>query len=545
MKTEEMIALAVRQATEETAREAEVLASSLPVEKVPLAPLVKPKVEQQTPIQEDVVGKEPVREADASPVQTNSPEDTQANPQEMAQVVDHSNWKDGVPMGNRKIASKGLVFVFGFLGLFLVWALLFPISSAVVSAGKIVSLGANKLIQHPAGGVVKKILVFEGEYVEKGEVLFVLDPSVSQAELSRLTARRKLLGALQTRLNSEQGSGDFDGNSDTVAQDGNVLATAQLRLGNEKDLVVEKPIREEPNRILEEQRREYDAGRKRLSAQLDAASSLAESLKDQRSGLHARLAGAEKLLNYSEMEIQKIRPLVADGYVAKSRLWEIDKTRLEQVTSVGNLEAEVDAFTQRIAEAEAQISQLTQADQEQRSEELTKVMGELAEIKDQIKAAQTAVTSTELKAPATGTITKLTANTVGGVVVPGSVVAEIVPKDAGLVAEFRVALHKINAVKVGQKARVVITAFNRRTYDPIEGEVIYVSADSEIDTMTGETFFVARARLNADADKNNGLGEIQAGMQTEVFALSEPRVFMSYVLQPIFDSFNRAFRETN
>ncbi len=536
MKTEEMIALAARQALFNAGNGVVDEPTNTPID-------VKEAVEVEVkdPIIEKTIVKDPnlrVQEktfAEEIEFDKINPKQPEAIAPEVAKPVDRTNWQDGVPVGNSRVVKKGLLFVFGFLALFFLWALLFPISSAVVSAGKMVSAGANKLIQHTTGGTVRKILVKDGEVVDQGQVLLVLDRSVSRAELTRLTARHNLLSALQTRLNSEQGENGFT----------NVITNTGLQLRGSQEDKVDQYEDIQANRILAEQQKEFNAGRKRLNAQLDAASALAESLKDQRMGLQASLAGAQKLLNYTEMELGKIRPLVRDGYLPKNRLWELDKKRLEQVTDIGRFEANIDSTRQRVNEAEAQIAQLTQADQEQRSEELTKVIGELAEIKDQIKAAKTAVESTELRAPVAGTITKMTANTVGGVVVPGSVVAEIVPKNSGLVTEFRVALEKVKAVKVGQKARVIITAFNRRTYDPIDAEVIYVSADQEVDQQTGDTYFLARARLKPNTEKNNGVAEIQAGMQTETYVLAEPRVFMSYLLQPIADSFNKAFRENN
>ena len=81
------------------------------------------------------------------------------------------------------------------------WSVLFPISSAVVAEGKIVSSGQNKLVQHSAGGVVKDILVADGDVVEKGQVLLVLDASAGQAELTRLQARHSTLLALKSDIN--------------------------------------------------------------------------------------------------------------------------------------------------------------------------------------------------------------------------------------------------------------------------------------------------------------------------------------------------------
>lgn len=454
------------------------------------------------------------------------------------------NWQDGLPLGNRQVASKGLIFIFGFLALFFAWAFLFPISSAVVAMGKMVSAGANKLVQHPQGGLVQKIYARDGDLVTKGETLLLIDPSVSKAELTRLTARKRMLSALQTRLNSERGGKGFAGPVETSTLGLRGTPAGSGLRGSQAETAPQEQVAE-LNDVLEEQRREFDAGRKRLSAERDGAISQIEGLKDERSGLQARLAGEKSQLKSTRMELARMRPLAEEGYLPKARMWELERKGLEQVTNVTNLEASIDSTGQKIAEAESKLAQLEQADEESRSEELTKVSGELAEIRDQIEAARAAFDGSEIRAPVTGTLTKMVANTEGGVVRAGDTIAEIVPKDAGLITEFRVPIQSIASVKVGQKARVVVTAFNRRTYDPIEGEVTYVSADSELDEVTGEQFFTARALLNENPDKNNGLAEIQAGMTTEVYALVEPRVFMDYVLQPIRDSFSKAFREAN
>ena len=449
--------------------------------------------------------------------------------------INRSNWHEGVPVGNKSIASKGLIFVFGFLGIFFAWATLFPISSAVVAPGSVVSAGANKLIQHPVGGVVREIRLREGDQVNAGDVILILDPAISRAEFGRLEARQRLLRAQQARLESEAGKSQFDG---LVNVAGQTLRGSQDSTNPSAEAPVLDPL-------LLEQMREFEAGRKRLLAEMEAAASQVKALEEDRLGFEAQRRGAQKLLNFTKGEIRKVEPLVIEGYLPKARLWDLEKAQFEQETSIASFTANISSTDQRIAEAQARLAQLSQADQEKKAEERTRVLAELAEIEDSILAAKTALESTELRAPVGGTLTKMTANTVGGVIKSGDTVVEIVPANSGLITEFRVPLHKIRSVAVGQDARVVVTAFNRRTYDPIMGEVIYVSADAEMDDATNESFFLARARLNEDPEKNNGLGEIQAGMTTEVYALSEPRVFLNYVLQPIFDSFSKAFRESN
>jgi len=424
-----------------------------------------------------------------------------------------------------------LFFIFGFLALFFAWATLFPISSAVVAGGKIVSSGQNKIVQHPIGGVVSDILVSEGERVKAGDLLVLLDKSAAQAELSTLLARHSLLNAQKSRYQSEQAGENVeaDDQGDTLgssSEDSSIAATS----GND-DL------------LLNEQRREFQAGRNRLTAQADAIDFQIETLKDQKSGLQARIAGGKKLLEINSIEIGKVKPLVRDGLLAKSRLWDLEKVRLEQLTNIQNFESEIDAADQRISEAKANLAQLVQSDREQNSEEYTRVLAELAEIKDSIVASRRNLKLTELRAPVTGTIVKLSTFTKGGVVRSADEIAEIVPDDARLEVEFRVRLDKITSVTVDQKARIRITAFNARTYDQIEGKVTFVSADSFIDDATGEPYFLARAVMMDNPEKNTGLKEVSAGMSTEVYVLSEPRVFGTYLVQPIVDSFNKAFRE--
>ncbi len=326
-------------------------------------------------------------------------------------------WHEQVPTSHRSVVGRGLLFVFGFLAVFLAWALLLPISSAVVASGKIISTGQNKLVQHQVGGVVRKILVKDGDTVSEGDVLVQLDEVATKAELARLLARKQTLEAQKLRYEAEEGGANAKFPTDTT------LVSGVLRGSDGATESSAVPTNAERNAVIDEQRKEFDAGRKRLSAQLNAITFQIETLKDEKSGLQARLLGNKKLLKLTQRDLQKIRPLANDGYLPKSRLWDIEKTQLEQMTEVENLTSQIAATDQKISEAEAKLAELDQSDRESRSEELTKVIGELAELKEPIEAARRALQLTDLTAPVSGTITNLAANTVGGVVPAGDPVA--------------------------------------------------------------------------------------------------------------------------
>ncbi len=446
------------------------------------------------------------------------------------------SWQGRVNSDDNPIVKKGLIIVFGFLGVFLIWALFIPISSAVIATGQLVSVGKNKLLQHPTGGVVEQINAVDGQYLEKGDVIVVLDPSSAQAKLTRLNARHKVLTAKKARLMAEKsGSQTLDFSSPVS------LFQSKLRgpIGMPVSYV---PSPAGANSIADEQQSKFVFGRQRRNAEIEAADLKVEGLRAKRTGLALDLVNQKRLQQLTQMETEKVRPLVKQGYTAKSKLWELEKKLLDQSITISQTVTRLDSLDQQILESEAEIRKMTAGNKEKISEELTSIIGELGEISDQINASQIAVKLAKVRAPISGTLTKMAIHTVGGVVSAGTTLGEIVPTGTDLIAEVRVAPKDIFYVTKGQSAKVVVTAFNRRLYDPIEATVDYVSADSTT-LPTGEIFFTARVKLGANINGKNGINLLKAGMQTNVFIQSAKRPFMSFMLQPVFDSLQRAFRE--
>lgn len=137
----------------------------------------------------------------------------------------------------------------------------------------------------------------------------------------------------------------------------------------------------------------------------------------------------------------------------------------------------------------------------------------------------------------------LTAHTIGGVIAPQDPIAEIVPAGAQLIARARVQVKDVAEISLGQSGDIIVTAFNRRRYAPIEAEVIYLSADALQDEQTGEHYFEVHLRPTETPSKANGLDIIAPGMQAEVYLSGKSRTFMAYALKPLRDSFRRAFLE--
>jgi HlyD family secretion protein len=152
---------------------------------------------------------------------------------------------------------------------------------------------------------------------------------------------------------------------------------------------------------------------------------------------------------------------------------------------------------------------------------------------------------TEIRSPASGHINELFAYTVGGVITPAAKIATVVPENAELKFEIKVSPVDIDQVRVGQPARIRLTAFNRTTTPELKGAVTRVSPASARDPANGQEYYLAQIQLLPSEyaiTQLKGL-TLVPGMPAEVFVSTQERTAASYLLKPFSDQMNRAFRE--
>lgn len=422
-----------------------------------------------------------------------------------------------------------------FVLIFGVWAITAPISSAVIASGVVISAGQNKLVQHPAGGAVATIHVRDGERVAGGDPIITLDPIVDEADLDRLRARLASARAVEARLVAQMDGAakpDFPADLENEAR--------ALRGSVSPDGAVQ-PL---PGTIVANQLSAFRAGRDRLQRELGGLREQLAVLDRQAEGLAVQFESRESQLRRLVQQGDKMRPLARAGYVARTRMDELDNQISQLRSDVAQLSSDRSATEHRRAEIVNRIAQVIAADRQTSAAELTDVRTEVAELRNQIRAADRIVDQRVLRAPVSGVITNLQTHTEGGVVQPGETLAEIVPADSSHFVEARVRPEDIENLHDGQKADIVITAFNRRLVDPLEAEVTYIAADAETDPDSLTRFFTIRLQVDPNAGAGDAARRIHNGMSAEVYIESDRRVFMSYLLKPVMDSFRRAFRES-
>lgn len=449
----------------------------------------------------------------------------------MAPQLPVTKWQENVPSDTKELARFGYIFLFLTFGVFFIWANFAPISGAVATSGKVAVEGQNQLIQHPFGGVVKQIYAQEGQLLQKGDVLALIEPESSLATLKELKARRDYLIASKSRLVSIKGDdGDYIGLS------------KEINLGELRGVSSPKRLELEASSLIyDEQYAVLTAGKTKFESELSALHNRLNSLESQQTSVANQIEQNESLVVTLNKRYKKLSALVANGDIAESQVWQTQTQKLEITSRVSALVGEFNSLGSQIREGEDKLRTLSASRQQENSLELTDVFVELESIEERISAAENALSYSELKAPETGVVTNLLVNTVGGVVRAGVTIAEIVPQNENLLIETRITPEDIKSVAVGSSADVTITAFNARIIDPFEGTVSYVSADSQVDENTGEPYFLARIVLDKGQERP---ADIKPGMYAQVFIGTEARTFMSYVMRPITDSFKKAFLES-
>jgi len=442
--------------------------------------------------------------------------------------IDH--WHRGVPSDVRLPTMVGVAILILCLGGFGGWAALAPLDGAVVVSGSFVATGQNKLVQHLEGGILREMLVSEGDLVEAGQPLLRLDDTAANARLQRLLSRYRRLMLMKARLEAE-----IEGNASFSIPP--VLADAP-----------------EVADIYARQSIELRVRRARLDTEVEVLKKEISGLEESVRGFEAQAKATEGRLALFREELKDKNALLERQLVRKSEVLTLQRAEAELFGELGELAARSADARERIARAHQQVAQIRSATAQKAIEELRQTETELDDIEEQLRAARDVVDRVEVRSPVRGIVVKLNQNTPGGVIGAGAVILELVPVNDDLVIEAPLDPSEIAHVKEGQRALVRLAALNQRITPMIEAKTVYLSADAVASQTAGRadnTFnvkqrphYIVRVRLN-DQDVKAKLGDFHPtpGMPADVFINTGERTFFSYIMRPIWDSFSRAFRE--
>ncbi|MGC3873162.1 HlyD family type I secretion periplasmic adaptor subunit [Halomonas sp. GXIMD04776] len=431
----------------------------------------------------------------------------------------HASRLPTMDKGYRRLGLGVLLLAFGGFG---GWAATADLAVAVVAPGSVSVESFKKTVQHLEGGIAKKILVEDGDHVEAGDPLIVLNNTQALSRLQIARSQYLINRAAEVRLLAEQKGADS-------------LTFPDELLESDSQRVEE---------VLAVQRALFAARRDALTGTLDALDEQVVQMREQIEGLEAMIGNNRSRMNSLAEEASDYRSLFKEGLGDNQRLRELERQILQYEGEIAQHRSEIARLKSQISENDVQKQVKRQEFQQEVGEQLREAQVSIADAEERIIALEDQVGRTTVVAPVSGTVVGLQIHTLGAVVKPGEPIMDVVPSGDGFVVEARIPDRDVDNIYRGQEAEIRFSAFNQRLSNVIEGEVVHVSADTFKDEATGTHYYKARIKVTEQGrrDMTDSM-QLLAGMPAEVMIRTGERTFASYVAKPITDMLARAMRE--
>ena len=411
-----------------------------------------------------------------------------------------------------------LVFVLGFLG----WACFAQLESAVTAPGVIVVESHRKTIQHLEGGIVKEVLVAEGETVSAGQPLLRLAETQAQSNFRLLQDQANGLLAQEARLIAERDGGP--------------------RIIFPPELLAR---RREPNvaQILAEEENAFLTRSNALSKQVAILAQRNDENKREIAGLQSQRDAVEKQSSLIQQEASGVEDLYKQGLSTLPRVLALRRQAADLTGQSGQI-------TEHIAQIELSLEENNLQMTSLRNQQLSSIASDLRDVETKkydvlarLNAAMDIMARLDLVAPVSGKIVNLAIHTQGAVIKPGDTVMEIVPADDALEIEAHVRPDNADTIVPGMVAHVSFNSYKQRRLPQITGKVDVVSADRLIDQRTGQPYFNVTVVVDRQALKDYAALRLMPGIPADVAISTGTRTLMEYFLSPILDVIEKGMRE--
>ncbi len=403
------------------------------------------------------------------------------------------------------------------------WSVLSQLSGAVVAMGMIEVEGNRQAVQHPEGGVVGEILVEDGDQVQAGDVVLRFDDTLLLSELAIVEGQLYEIMARKARLRAER-----DGD-DAVDFAPELLAVAEI----------EPEVADQ----IAGQRQLFHARAETTTKQSSQLRERIVQIERQIDGTVAQIDSIDRQLELIGRELKDQQSLLDKGLTQASRVLALERESARLSGVRGELLAREAQLKAQQSETEIEILRLGSTLREDAISELRDLQYREIELRERRLSTKETLARLEVRAPVSGVVYSRQVNAVRQVVRPADVLMYIVPQEQPLVITAQIPTVHIDQIHVGQPATLHFSSFDRRT-PSLNGQVTKVSADAFTDENTGRTYYTAELLLSdGEVDRLQGL-ELLPGMPAEAFIKTGERTPLNYLMKPLTDYFNRAFRET-
>jgi HlyD family secretion protein len=422
----------------------------------------------------------------------------------------------------RPLAFAGYTLIAMTFGVAGVWAAVAKLDKAVIASGFVETETNRKTVQHLEGGIVRDILVKEGDHVVEGQVLFRLEQVQAEATNESLRNQLDSALALEARLVAER-----DG-----AQE--ISWPKELN-----DRLADPTLSD----ILNDQIHQFEKRRGSLEGQKSVLESRIVQLHKEIDGISVEKKSTEGQTTYINQELVGLRDLAGKNLVPVTRVYAMERERTRLEGEVGRAEADVAKAESSIAEMNIQIQELTQKFQEDVASSLLDVRQKIADVRERSSVSQDVVNRLAITAPRAGMVQNLKVFTIGQVLRGAEPLLDIVPDNDALVVHAEFSTTDIDNVFAGMSGEIRFPAFHSRTIPVMLGKIESISHDRLVDEATHQYYYLGVVSLNRADIPEEFRSRLRAGMPAEIIVSSGERTVLNYLVGPLSSSLRKTFRE--
>ncbi len=420
----------------------------------------------------------------------------------------------------RRQALKATLAALLAAGIFAGWSAAAPLAGAVVAPARLKAELNRKTVQHQEGGIVREILVRDGQRVKAGDPLLVVGDMRSEAELSILQDQLRAARVRAARAEAESRMAPRFELPQALADD----SAAAGHLERERAVfAAHRHALEEQTALLHDQVRQAQAQAQALVSQI-AATEMSARLSDEELAINEKLA--------------------AEGFVHRTRLLGLHRASADYRSRAGESRSDLASARQRAGEIQSRIAQLRLQYQTQATDDLKEAVVRMREIEERLRPLKDNVARQTVRAPVDGTVMSLNVAAPGAVIGPRDPLLDVVPAREKLVVEARIAPQDVEHVHVESRADVRLLGGDARNVSPMPAKVVFVSPDRMTQPETGEAWFTATVEVDATELKRQlPRLRLQAGMPAELYVTTPDRTLVEYLAKPLGLFALRAMRE--
>lgn len=413
------------------------------------------------------------------------------------------------------VVRSTLVLISFIIIILIFWSAFAEVEEIAIAEGETIPSKHIQLVQHLEGGIVSEIMVREGDLIQKGQPILIVDGISVKRDLSSLTARRVSLSYQALRLR---------------AFINNTIPEFKI-LGIKNDQLIKEQMKNFESMVEARENQKLV-----VLEQIDQKQAVVDGLKEKEKILkdNLRLADEEKVVK---------QKLFNRGHISKLDFLSTQKDYNDIKSKLQETQSDIVEAENAIKEYDNRLKSLKSNFIDDAYQELNLVETDLEQVKEQIKKLKERVDRLEVKSPSYGYVKVLNVKTIGGVIESGKTIAEIVPLEGNLIVEIKIKPRDIGHITIGQDVNVKVSSYDFSRYGLVEGKLKYISATTFAND-DGTRYYMGRVSLEKNyVGKDSSQNLIVPGMTVQADIVTGSKSILSYLLKPINNAISVAFSE--